>query len=480
MSHPRCKKRVTSGPVSPAFGRRGSQGAFTLAIALGLGVSAGRVGAQDTQYWAASYGTQSRLLGGTVIGNDHDISSVYYNPGALGLEKDVQLLVSLNALQYSTLSFSSSQVQTKIPTNSSWSALPNMFAGAIRIGGKHSPQRLAYSLLTRQSYNFDPQIRALPLDSFAPPPPVPVSSSVGNVLASQSLSETWVGLTYATASGRHWGFGSSLFVTVRSQTFSQSQSAQAVNETGETAIGVREYDFSYYNWAVLLKAGVQYKDAGWSGGLTVTTPRLDLFGGSQVGATQSFSDQGVSTGSPISQVATDFQSQLSATYHSAFSVGAGIGHHWAGTDLGVSAEWFAAVPKFTIIPALPFAPQTGGAPISMALTAQYRSLFNWGVGARQQLSNHFDVFLAYRTDLTSIPPGERPVGTLINWDLRHVNVGVQGKIGPAALTLGFDTSWGSENNVNVVGTPAPGLPTVPTLNESYVNVVGAIAFSYAF
>jgi hypothetical protein len=102
------------------------------------------------------------------------------------------------------------------------------------------------------------------------------------------------------------------------------------------------------------------------------------------------------------------------------------------------------------------------------------------VGAQQQLSSHFDVFLAYRTDLTSIPPGVRPVGTLINWDLRHINVGVQGKIGPAALTLGFDTSWGSENDQAIVGTPPPGFPTVPTFNESYLNVVSAIAFSYAF
>ncbi len=175
-------------PVSPSFSRGTTLGAFTLAIAFGLWVSAGRLAAQDTQYWAASYGTQSRLLGGTVIANDPDISSVYYNPGALALEKNVQLLVSLNALQYSTLSFSSSQVPMKIPTNSSWSALPNMFAGAIRIGGKNSPQRLAYSLLTRQSYNFGAQIRALPLDSFAPPPPAPVTSSVGNA-RSQPVTE---------------------------------------------------------------------------------------------------------------------------------------------------------------------------------------------------------------------------------------------------------------------------------------------------
>ena len=72
------------------------------------------------------------------------------------------------------------------------------------------------------------------------------------------------------------------------------------------------------------------------------------------------------------------------------------------------------------------------------------------------------------------------MGTLINWDLLHVNLGVQGKIGPAAVVLGFDTSWGSQNGVNAVGTSAPGLPALPTINESYFNIVTALAFSYAF
>jgi hypothetical protein len=116
----------------------------------------------------------------------------------------------------------------------------------------------------------------------------------------------------------------------------------------------------------------------------------------------------------------------------------------------------------------------------MALTAQYRSVFNWGVGLRQTLSPNFKAYAAFRTDQTSIPNGVQSVGTLINWNLLHANIGVQGTVGRAAIILGFDTSWGSQNNANAVGTPAPGLPTLPLINETYFNVVTAIAFSYAF
>jgi hypothetical protein len=355
-----------------------------------------------------------------------------------------------------------------------------MIAGVIRIGGKDSPERLAYSILTRQLYTFGAQIRAVPLDSFAPPPPSPLTSSIGNATANQSLSETWVGLSYATTSGEHWGFGSSMFVAIRGQTYSQSVSGQAVNELGDAAFSLNEYDFSYYNWAVLFKLGAQYKGSGWTAGLTITTPRLDLFGGSQVGATQSYVDDGVGVAGNTAQIATNYQSQLGATYHSPFSIGAGFGRKWNTTDITVSAEWFAAVPKFTIIPAEPFIPQTGGPAIPMELTAQYRSVLNWGAGVRQVLSPHMNGYFAFRTDETSIPPGVKSVGTLINWDLFHANVGVQGTIGPASITLGFDTSWGSQGSAHPTGDSPPGLPALPSVSVSYFNIVTAVAFSYAF
>jgi hypothetical protein len=60
--------------------------------------------AQDTQYWSDGYGTPARLLGGILIGSDEDISAVYYNPGGVALADSLQILISLNALRYPSLS----------------------------------------------------------------------------------------------------------------------------------------------------------------------------------------------------------------------------------------------------------------------------------------------------------------------------------------------------------------------------------------
>lgn len=56
--------------------------------------------AQDANYWSTAFGTRAQLLGGVVTGSPGDISSVYYNPGALALSKSSELLLAGSAYQY--------------------------------------------------------------------------------------------------------------------------------------------------------------------------------------------------------------------------------------------------------------------------------------------------------------------------------------------------------------------------------------------
>jgi len=50
----------------------------------------------------------------------------------------------------------------------------------------------------------------------------------------------------------------------------------------------------------------------------------------------------------------------------------------------------------------------------------------------------------------------------------------------AAIILGVDAAWGSKDNVTAAGDPAPGLPALPTIDESYLNVTGAIGFKLTY
>ena len=185
--------------------------------------AAPRAAAQDTQYWSDAFGMQARLLGGVVIGSDEDVSAVYYNPGAdrARRQSPVPDLAQRAALR-------ADQLQRPVGAERArrargWSALSNMFAGTLPLGGRDTHQRLAYSLLTRQSFAFGAQLRDLPLDSFAP---VPAAAAVhlGRERARQPEPQRDVGRAdLQPGRGRkHWGFGASLFIPIRSQTWSQS------------------------------------------------------------------------------------------------------------------------------------------------------------------------------------------------------------------------------------------------------------------
>jgi len=70
---------------------------------------------QDTHYWSQHYGTRSTLLGGSVIGSLLDISSTYYNPGALALMADPAFVISGSIFGLRTLIFKNGAGQRSCP-----------------------------------------------------------------------------------------------------------------------------------------------------------------------------------------------------------------------------------------------------------------------------------------------------------------------------------------------------------------------------
>ena len=105
--------------------------------------------AQDSHYWTSQFGNRARLLGGAVFGSADDLSSVYYNPGALALVDESELLIAGNV-------FEVTNIKAKDILGSSdashWDARlsPSLFAG--EFGSKEKgDDRMAYSFLTRAS-----------------------------------------------------------------------------------------------------------------------------------------------------------------------------------------------------------------------------------------------------------------------------------------------------------------------------------------
>lgn len=56
--------------------------------------------AQDSHYWKLTYGARASLLGGAVVGSVVDLSATYYNPGALPLVKDLEVVMTSTVFNY--------------------------------------------------------------------------------------------------------------------------------------------------------------------------------------------------------------------------------------------------------------------------------------------------------------------------------------------------------------------------------------------
>ena len=111
-----------------------------------------KISAQDVHYWSQTYGTESTLLGGAVIGSVNDLGATFYNPGKLSLTNDPNFLFSARIFEYVSLKLKPKNTLIDGASESYLNPSPafivyNLLSDWL---GKH---RLAFSLLTRNAFD---------------------------------------------------------------------------------------------------------------------------------------------------------------------------------------------------------------------------------------------------------------------------------------------------------------------------------------
>src|SRR4029453_3649643 len=129
---------------------RATRRALPLALPALLLLVAGSAHAQDTNYWSLQYGPVGQLVGGQLIGGVDDLSSTYYNPGALALRNESSYLLSTESFQWEGVSAEPEARLAVFDSSSShFGAAPSLLAGVLpRWFGPDTS--LAWSFLTRQ------------------------------------------------------------------------------------------------------------------------------------------------------------------------------------------------------------------------------------------------------------------------------------------------------------------------------------------
>lgn len=456
-----------TGPL-PASGPRGTCG-LGLATLLLLPTLAA---AQDAHYWTNQYGTRAELLGGLVVGSVVDLSATYYNPGGLSHVSTPTLILTTDAWELVGINLDTGLGDEFDVSSTRLRSAPRIFA--IQIPSRDATHKFAVSVLTRHDFDLEVEAESeIPRDSIT-------SGAVDFGASSEttrraSLSEGWVGLTWAYPVAPRVGVGATGYLAMRSQRKRRQLTGSLVDTAGKGSATIRLDDVSYWNVRALAKIGVQLDLAPVQLGVTVTTPGLSLFGEGQTKLHTSAVNPDTVPPFDNSELVANTQKNISSTYKSPLSIAVGAEYDFGTTSLFVSAEWFDGVPGYAILDADPFVGQTTGDTVSIDVTQQLESVVNLGIAAEHTVSEVVELYAAVFTDRSASDSRSDDPLPIATWDILHFTGGAGFRVGSIDLTVG--ASYGHGNGASL---PIDFLGQATDVTGRYRSLKLILGFQLAF
>jgi hypothetical protein len=405
---------------------------------------------QDAHYWTNQYGTRGNLLGGAVVGSVVDISAVYYNPGAVALIEEPDLVATSKVFEASDVSIRGSGDLDLQLSDLNLGVAPGYFAGLMpfKFLGNHV---LGYSFLTR--YKFDANLRAAgsgTTDVIGDPTP---EDFFVELQATSKLSESWAGLTWSAPLGPRLGLGVTGFVTIRSQKGRATLNGQAFEPAATSgAISLFDEGFTYYHYGVLAKLGATYDWMGVSFGITATTPRLGVLGKGETVLNTVVAGQDLDGDSTNDLLwIGNVQKDLPVTYKSPWSVAGGASYSFGKTSIHGTLEWFDDVPAYDVLASEPFVAQSTGDTLRLEVSQELQSVVNFGVGVERVFTPSFSLSASFRSDNSAIKGDGRTDVSAASWNIYFVTVGSNFTLGGGALALGLAYGFGNESTDEFFG-----------------------------
>jgi len=417
---------------------RSSAGVLLIA-ATGLLSAATPAAAQDSHYWTLQYGPRSSLLGGAVIGSVDDVSATFYNPGALSTASDLAFALSADVFEMTGVILEDGGGDGVDLGNAKSGLRPSMIAGTIKQGLFGGGGILAYSVLTRARGTQD--LSGILLLSGADlPTELDLTDAVGGVAFTGRFNDFWGGLTYSHALGEHFGLGLTWYGAVRSQERRREAIGQLIETDGSGSAQIDIASGSYKAYRTLFKIGAFGGTGPVTGGVTLTTPSIQLGGSGDLVFNES------EFGTDTVALAASVQTDLSATYKSPLSVGAGLAWRVGGALLHGSVEWFDAVEQYFVMQGEDFtAQEPSDRVVTLDAVQEQDEVVNWALGLEYALSPRVSAYLSYYTDNSTLTDEVERAGLgILPFDIRNVSLGTDFVVKSARLTLGLGYGWGSK------------------------------------
>ena len=259
----------------------------------------------------------------------------------------------------------------------------------------------------------------------------------------EDLSETWVGISWGYGIREGLGIGVTQYVPFRYHKSGFQTTLQNLKPDGslKPASDLRYYDNA--NWRLLWKAGATFDYERGSLGMTFTTPSIRFYHEGELGVNKAIAgvdlDEG---GTDNTLMAVDYASEVESDYRTPFSLGLAATYPFGSSRLHLSAEWFDAVDKCTVMDAGDFVAQSSGDTLSNRLTHELDSVLNFGVGIEHSLKETFEVYGGFATDYSARKEGTDTNLSITDWHIYSVTGGAAFSYKRFQYTVGLGYAWG--------------------------------------
>lgn len=452
--------------------------------------SLGSLSAQDGHYWSENYGNRSMLLSGTVNASVEDLGAVFYNPGRLGMIKNPAFAISAKVYEWKTLKASDDTQGIKL-NQSKFGGAPSLVAGTFKVPFLKN-HKFAYSFLTRQRNNIDFFTRIEREGDLIEGLPGTQDIFNAKLDINTDFKEEWIGLTWAPPTSSKFGIGLSMFISTLDKSNLLGVSMNALNELNQAGFYSvnRRYDFDSYG--LLWKLGMALDLETIRFGLTITTPRVNLFGNGSILIEDYL--VGVDTsGDGMADDAYVFnvQDDLKTTYNTPLAIGLGMGIPFKNGLIHLSAEWYNEVPEYTILEIAPFTGQSTGETVRFAVQERLESVLNYGLGVEWYFSEKVSAYGSFAMDNSAVPSainrlsdfGETTSNSVFQADFHHFGGGIAIDTKAVDITVGAGYKGASSTFNNQIDFPDEG--GGPPEGNSQVKVAFSewrfiLGFSFSF
>ena len=425
---------------------------------------------QDSHYWNLQYGAKATLLGGAVIGSVTDLSATYYNPGAISLFEDPKVILSAKVYQYEEFKVVNGAGNNQDLDYSGISPSSTFVAFKIKIDST-GRNKLAFSVLTRQSMNFEFETREIETDGSQ-------YYTAGGLMMNQNFDEIWAGASFSHKIGNLIGIGLSSYIAYRNQTTDYQTIVEELIPANKIASLMMLRKLKFENYRALFKGGLAVNLHPVTLGLTVTAPSINILG---TGSYNFHNIMSIPDDASQNVYESNTQSGLNSEYNSSWAFGIGGAYWGKKVNLHASAEWFNKVKKYHPLTLKSFTSQSSGETIQKEINQQFKSILNAGVGLDYIYNDKISFAGGITTDFSANVDELKSNISLSTWDIYHISAGTYFKVGSNEITLGLSYSSGKDNIKQIADIDDPNLPegsVKPTTDVEYTRV--KVLFGFVF